>query len=114
MPAVTELQAGPEMDRAIVERLMAKEPPGPLVDFVRTEEGLKAVYPNYSTDIGAAWLVVEKMREQTHFINVEWTDSKWYCRIIWPPFGEWHQIANSADTAPLAICRAALAALEAG
>lgn len=65
-------------------------------------------YPHYSTDIAAAWLVVEKIPGWFALIKEE---EGWKCEyeietgeidyVLWP-------------TAPEAICRAALAALKAG
>jgi hypothetical protein len=75
--------------------------------------------PHYSTDIAAAWQVVE-------FLQREWDrlDEKesqfwrfedchphgWIARVIWPHDGEAEIASVDADTAPLAICLAALAA----
>lgn len=61
--------------------------------------------PSYSTDIADAWLVVEKMRERGFVISATPNQQSW-CAT----FG-----ADSVwgETAPLAICRAALAAVEA-
>lgn len=80
---------------------------------------LKPVSP-YSTDIAAAWLVVARMREIGYIITVSTgepqelasaPDSRTCCVISeqgWRnPKRVWDQ------SAPLAICRAALAALEA-
>ena len=55
--------------------------------------------PNYSTDIGEAWKVVEKMKLSLMPTNTGWSVSQHH---LWEgPFGE-------GATAPLAICRAAL------
>jgi hypothetical protein len=69
--------------------------------------------PEYSTDIAAAWLVVERMRADGWWPEVkylvDWDNAaKWYAACHRPP----HQWSATAATAPLAICRAALAALE--
>jgi hypothetical protein len=76
----------------------------------------------YSTDIAAAWLVVERMR-----MSVVRSDDGWYAIVpediqhgslrgtAYPtitlvnPEGKYPE---PAETAPLAICRAALAAVE--
>lgn len=71
------------------------------------------ICPAFSTDIAAAWLVVEKMhalgwyfvlleRWLAIFGREEWTNNIFYAREV---------PSASADTAPLAICNAALAAL---
>ena len=60
--------------------------------------------PCYSTDIAAAWLIVEKMRNPDFRLS---KDGDWACC-----FGGTISYCGFADTAPLAICRAAMAALE--
>lgn len=74
--------------------------------------------PMFSTHIAAAWLVVEKMREMGYSVCVEsWIHGGWAAEII--PNEEQFAVHGMGvhsvdDTAPLTICRAALAALEAG
>ena len=75
-------------------------------------------YPQYpfdpSTNISRAWLVVEKMRELGYSINIEAQQKgKWRCNIILIG-NEWTTRIETADedTAPMAICLAALQALE--
>ena len=59
--------------------------------------------PEYSTDIAAAWLVVEELGPK-HMITLRRTTGGWWAHI--GLVDEW------AETAPLAICRAALTAVE--
>jgi hypothetical protein len=82
--------------------------------------------PPYSTDIAAAWLVVEKLTAEGYWMSLEgwdkntlleasWTASFWCdrgaCSVHGGPSDSGHGSGDvSADTAPLAICRAALAA----
>lgn len=76
--------------------------------------------PHYSTDIAAAWEVVRALRDPTEGDERFWTltDSGslgWHADLSWNakegdalvPLGE-----GIGDTAPLAICRAALTAME--
>jgi hypothetical protein len=72
--------------------------------------------PPFSADIAAAWTMVEALRERGVFIDVETTSERYRAcagreggdnEDIWV-LTDWF----SADTAPLAICRAALAALS--
>jgi len=69
--------------------------------------------PEYSTDIAAAWLVVEKFlphfRIECFEDSVNTDEKGWHCDI-WTVRG--HACAEGCDTAPLAICRAALKAIE--
>jgi hypothetical protein len=67
--------------------------------------------PHYSTDIAAAWQVIEKMYEYgCHIVSIaavrEWR-AKYECVI--GAIGNVHTEINvDADTAPMAICLAAL------
>lgn len=72
-----------------------------------------AVVPRYSADIAAAWLVVEKMKV-THGAWVEFEDT-WRADFQHGMVGSPHfsKGTGSGDTAPLAICRAALKAVAA-
>jgi len=79
--------------------------------------------PHYSTDISAAWLVVEKMKENDFWVMVAYPDinddletiSKWWCKF-YPATEELYEEVGAAEfigideTAPRAICRAALLA----
>jgi hypothetical protein len=74
--------------------------------------------PLYSTDIAAAWQVVEKMQSVTPGgdIHIECLDGEWEvstCHGAFTPLGAdgWRDF-SAADTAPLAICRAALKAVS--
>jgi hypothetical protein len=64
--------------------------------------------PKYSTDIAAVWMVVERLRE--HWGNLDLTAGlSWHCKPGWldgphKPGDPW----GTADTAPRAICLAAL------
>lgn len=68
--------------------------------------------PHYSTDMGAAWKVVEKMCGETK--QILFVSGEWYA--IFPrscPEGVVPTvILEGAATAPLAICKAALAAAK--
>jgi hypothetical protein len=68
----------------------------------------------YSTDIRDAWQVVEKLREGKLDVMLGTCDGGWHCRIATdagtPSF--WREVADEVeDTAPLAICGAALETL---
>ena len=91
------------------------------------KEGVLCLVPHYSTQIADAWLVVEKMasvpvihRGEECWFGIEApradTDEKWTAGYKWNEgYGEilWdHDRMGYADTAPLAICLAALKAVE--
>lgn len=62
--------------------------------------------PRFSSDIAATWQVVEKMRERETYIAVECHPNYWRAVVY---DGNWYfELSEHADTAPLAICLAAL------
>lgn len=66
-------------------------------------------WPRYSTDIAAAWEVADKMADDWPEYFVHKRDGEWM--VTWGFDGYGYEEAT-APTAPLAICRAALAALN--
>jgi hypothetical protein len=64
--------------------------------------------PFYSTDIAAAWEVVEKIRE---YIECIWPNDRGLWSLLSYERLEEGLTTVSAETAPLAICRAALLAV---
>ena len=70
-----------------------------------------STFPRYSTDMAAAWLVVEKLAAQGLRLSLDaFGGDPW-----WAEFADekWERGAQAtAPTAPEAICRAALAAME--
>ena len=71
------------------------------------------VIPRYSTDIAAAWEVVEKL-VALGFVTVHLSqgikEPGWYASFFGDPATDGKGGYARADTAPLAICRAALKA----
>lgn len=115
-----KMAAGPELDRLVAERVMGVRVrkqsgrnryelviPGGVnqVDFVDPEAPWSAC-PPYSTSIAHAWEVVERMAPRE--MRMGRTEAgRYYVNFD-------HQPMNAvADTAPLAICRAALKAVGA-
>ena len=80
------------------------------IDGIRVGQGANA--PAFSTDIAAAWQVVERMRELKCNIRLELIAGD-YCvefvryKRLYERFGQ-----GRAPTAPAAICAAALEALS--
>lgn len=110
---MSETPTGRELDAMVATRIfgyMLGTPPNPEMALPPGKEYPVAV-PRYSTDISAAWLVVEAP------ILATWLEHVEVSVIRYPDRYECH-IENDtaatlcvmeADTAPLAICRAALA-----
>lgn len=60
--------------------------------------------PPYSTDISSAWLIVEKLcPKEDEFRLTRYKIQEWYCT-----FKYFEGLTATADTASLAICKAAL------
>ena len=119
---VKELQAGRELDALVAEKVMGLKPhrmiscpdnkPGCLVyHYEGAWEGY--VIPDYSTSISAAWEVVEKLGVND-FVHLSWMPGHklWTCSLDSTMFGGYINLSVEADTAPLAICRAALKVVE--
>lgn len=110
----SEMQAGREMDLDVSARVFghpyagAYRQDGPVVD-----DGRLSTCPRYSTDIAAAWEVVEALAARYLEVEVHQgsaSPQRW-C-IVRNALQSGYLAEGSADTAPLAICRAALSALE--
>jgi len=111
---ILKMEAGPEMN-ALISSVVLKQGEyiqhttklGTIQHVIKIPSGDLVLPDNHSTDIAAAWYVVEKMRTQGRIImlvfdeevKVEYLDNKPIPLIL-----------ARADTAPLAICRAALLA----
>ena len=116
---IDKMEAGREMD-ALVEKELSM---GIAYEF---PPGMITALPHYSTDISAAWLVVEKM--DTHFMLERYGRIEVDSGALDPNMGtgiditypiEWVCTLDIGDIktgiapiAPLAICRAALKAVE--
>ncbi len=109
---IDEMPAGREMDKAISQHVFGntefcckdydddyhaiKEPNGCFVNY--------ELVPRYSTDIAAAWEVLNKFTHKEpciNYLNDLWNPVGWHCHI------DGHH-TEGCDTAPLAICRCAL------
>lgn len=139
MKTSENVQAGPELDAEIARRVFGHESatvvnanlpskyrymktdcftPRKCKELGYCPEGGCMDMPHYSTDIAEAWLVVEKMRERGwRFVVRDGAERGVpYVVTLWGPHDGSPTIVHvdEGDTAPLAICRAALAALEKG
>lgn len=113
------MDAGRELDALVAENVMGL----PVCDKPRAAElpercNLFTVrehlapddlmMPAYTTSIEAAWQVITKADECELWNH---TGKVWGCRLS---FGDRDGVAVKCATAPLAICRAALAAVNSG
>lgn len=81
-------------------------PPGTTI-----ETGGRLNIPRYSTDIAAAWLVVEEMERRGWWFHLHPNDDGIYS-MYFHKYQEGKLPTGYGETAPLAICRAALAVIE--
>ena len=117
MSNVDTMPAGREMDALVAERVMGWYRVGAMWckganSFAAQAEevaGCPKIWTP-STDIAAAWEVVEKLREKAWVsVTSGKTGNPCYCEVDVVGGEIWHV---TADTAPLAICRAALKLCE--
>lgn len=122
---IDQMPAGREMDSLIAERVMGwtvfyGEHNG--YDLLDDEiangyppdeepEGVPFEIPNYSTDIAAAWEVVEKMKNYL-FVCGRTDDGIWEAYFFPVNSGIGKLSEAHGDTAPSAICRAALKTMK--
>ncbi len=98
-----------ELDALVAEKVMgwAKS---------KVDNTLTYAVPRYSTFISCAWLVVEEIGKRTGYgVEIEYPCGEmgtWQVRFEASVAGKWVGGAGEADTAPLAICEAALEALK--
>jgi hypothetical protein len=108
---IVQMEAGREMDALVAELVMGWEKRvfGDGVDYWHLPGGAicELDAPHYSTDIAAAWQVVEKLPFSV-YVEVRWDGKN---AEAWFDSGSQTWEA-SAPTAPLAICRAALLAVQ--
>ncbi len=123
---IDQMEAGPEMDALVAEfmigwrRAPSEDDPAGwcwVTEHGRTRGSATALMPTYSTNIAAAWQVVEKLKERFSSVLVETNPRQYYVDIVTdkgtPSY--YRTVADAeADTAPLAICRAALKAVNQG
>jgi hypothetical protein len=106
--------AGVKLDELVAVKVMgwryrdgSLAPPGRRRESAGAPPG--AGVPRYSTDIAAAWQVVERLRPHADWfdLNRRKVKRKWACAFLpWFPVVRNREI--TAGTAPHAICRAAL------
>lgn len=107
------MTAGRELDAWIAEKVMGNPPPVvPPGVWPQELHSWQDRLPLYSTDIAAAWEVVEKLKSLGFKVGVDEEGSDLAaCVVAKSERGIVHVIASeTAATAPLAICLAALRA----
>lgn len=113
---INTMPAGPEMDALVAEKVMGHKVGFPFTDspdegWVKDPNsmvgGYKCRLPRYSTDIAAAWEVVEKMKSTWGEFILKYGEclvrDRWGLHLAWCS-----PVCGYGETAPLAICRAAI------
>lgn len=115
---MTECGAGGALDAEIARRVFGIDAQGSFywrADSIDGEPRPKlASLPHYSTDIAAAWQIVSHLGAHPLTLTrypAQAADAQWYCQVTYERDGWRHWATGQAPTAPLAICRAALAAV---
>jgi hypothetical protein len=123
---ILKMQAGREMDALIAREVMAFD-----YDFIKSRNECRFIdqegntyraedLPRFTEDIAAAWQAVAKMREKGFDFFAEWVTENAVSRLNslpWACFapddndGDFADFTATAETMPLAICRAALLAV---
>lgn len=107
---MTDLPAGPELDRLIAEKVMGWEHDG-LGYSIDCGKDYRHPF-NPSINIAHAWEVVEKLDIVDHEFTLLNSEGIWECGWRHYRLGfdsDWER--SDSATAPLAICRAALRAI---
>jgi hypothetical protein len=95
---ILNMPAGREIDSLIAVRVIDPE-----------WEKVLSACPKYSTDIAAAWEVVDKMRKSFWVASLVADTNLWRVTFYTHTHRKTHEAIN--ESAPLAICRAALLAV---
>ena len=103
------LKVGVELDAAVEDEVMALDLATGAVCFKELDVN---EIPHYSTDIAAAWEVVEKLGEMDLSFAPDDREGTWDCSFGWDG-SENNPTCVYAPTASEAICRSALLAVGA-
>lgn len=103
------MEAGRELDALVAEKVMGLDCSWRCVtlDGTGRDRGPARRIKPYSTNIDAAWEVVEKLKEN-HTVNIHGYSDGWEVGLIGPGSAA---VDGQAETAPHAICLAALKAV---
>jgi hypothetical protein len=121
-------EAGPDLDVEIARQILGEKIghyDGPDGRHFFTESfGLVREIPPFSSDLAAAWTVVEHLRDAGYLVRVvehpeserryeeprlTWNERRHECLVEQTVLGVRRRANTYASTVPLAICRAALA-----
>jgi hypothetical protein len=105
------MPAGRDMDALVAEKLMGWKY-HPKWNVFTSPNGLEndgSTIPNYSTDIAAAWKVVEKMTKiKGYGFSCDWVEPHYLIEFEFYTNPSNLRFINIDSSIPIAICRAAL------
>ena len=105
-----DLEAGYELDERIATEVLGWTKRNERI-WHRPGDRRPVALRAFSSDIAAAWLVVERMEDLAWMAHLTRVIGGWECRFTPLPHTE-RYVYEEEDTAPLAICKAALAAVK--
>lgn len=115
---IDKLEAGKELDGLIASRIFGWIYNAPGIKGIGWSTPQGKMYgqcPRYSVDISAAWEVVEKIsgtlgQNRSSIMDAHWNDA--HGNFHFEFWGERKIYNGQGETLPLAICRAALKAVQ--
>jgi hypothetical protein len=108
-----DFEPGPELDAEIVRRVFGGDSfPSQAIPgrWVWYRSGALDIVPPYSTDIAAAWQVVEELQRRGWNPTLWYENDTWHAQLDHPGIG-FCDTDCRGDTIQLAICRAAIHSL---
>lgn len=125
---ILNMPAGREMDALVAEKVLGLQPCDAWEMFHWSMSGGEYIHhpercihgnkcypvdfcPEYSNNIYSAWKVMEKIIEYGPAIRWDIEENYWYCTLWYSSDPNDVLCEGQADTASLAICRAALLAM---
>lgn len=98
-----------ELNALVAEKVMGWKPAERGIFDFRPEP--KPIHLKYSTDIAAAWQVVEKMQSNDNFLSIITSKKNKWSVNIWVGKRVSTLVVKHTETTPAAICLAALASV---
>lgn len=100
-----------EQDALVADKIMKQEKAPPDKDIAGTFDGFWLPYAFYTTDIAAAWPLVERFKMNISCWRRGGEPSRWSAESESDTINNTGYAYDEADTAPLVICLAALKAV---
>lgn len=99
------------IDRQIAEKVFGEDVYFSEGVYMLVDGSKSGILKNYSTDIVAAWKVVEEMRKKGIYLNTYTNKNDYHVEAFHPDEFKYHDLTTD-KSAPMAICKAALKAIQ--